>query len=490
MFLWSGLKILLRAAAGKPPCQRDLDEMVVTLRRRLLAEQGLRPPGTSWLSPQFMQNRLRAFQLRKLRRTVAYVGEHVPYYRRVLRKVGVQAGDIRSLASLQKIPLTRRVDFENHKNDFVSQAPGLTASIVLSSTGTSGKPLDTFLTPEEFDRYTSLQAIAGLTYGFLGPRHIVQVHLPFDSSAAAKIYNVAAFKSGALVLTPGLNGKLDDHLDSLLLHREVPGKFPQVSVLFGAPGFIWALASRSRERGLHPTDFGLKRVFASGAKVSAELKARVLETWGVRLFEGYSLVELVSTGAYECDHGRMHFLDFSGIVEFLDPQTHQPVLPGQPGVAVITSLYPDRQLMPFLRYWTNDLVLTSSESLCSCGLVTTPIAEILGRSDHMVIVGQQNFYPQSVGDALTVFPELVRPPRFQIRTEERSESQHVVLEVEHAAPLDAAARHQLAEKIRHAVPLSRATHVLAGVVKCAVQLVPAGSIARPFPYKLQGPLPV
>jgi phenylacetate-CoA ligase len=484
------LKIFLNAATGRPPRQRDLDEIVVTLRRRLMVGKPMRPPAGPKLSPAFLQRRLRAFQLRKLRHTVDHVGRHIPFYQQQLRAVGIQAADFRSLSDVQKLPLLRREELQTRQIEFISRAPYLAPSLHMSSSGTTGQTIDAYLTPEEFDRYTSTQAIAGMNYGFLGPQHISQIHLQFDNSISSKIYNVAAYKSGTLLLTPGINGSMDAHLDSLLQRRNVPGKFPQVSVLSGAPGFLWAMAERSLARGLRPQDFGLKRVFASGAKVSAALKERVKAAWGVRLFEGYSLIEAASTGAYECDHGRLHFLDFSGLLEVLDPQTLQPVKPGQVGVGVITAFYPDRELMPLLRYWTSDLMQMPVNELCPCGLVSTSIVEITGREDHVIIIGGMNVYPQPVGDALLAFPELIRPPKFQMRLEERSGAQTVVIEAELVAPLSETAGRQLEQKILSSTPVLQTTHAAAGIVKVEVQLVPAGSIAKPFPYKLQGPTPV
>ena len=437
-----------------------------------------------------MHNRLRALQLKKLRQTIAYVSEHVPFYRRTLAAAGIRAADIRSLDDLRKLPITERSDFEGGSSDFISRAPGLTASVILPSTGTSGQPLDAFLTSGELDYYTSLQAIAGMTWNFLGPAHIVQVHLPYDISVSAKILTTAAHKTGALVLNLGLTGELDKHLDSLLQKRDVPGKFPQVSTLFAAPGYLWALAARALQRGLKPEQFGLKSVSTGGAKVSADLKKLVRQAWGQTLRQGYSLAETVSTGAYSCDHDRLHFLDFSGIMEVLDPVTRQPVPPGQPGVAVFTTFYPDRELMPLLRYWTRDLVQPIPEKFCPCGQATTAIAEIIGRTDHMMTVGGQNFYPQPVGDALTGFAELVQPPRFEFRSEFRSDREYAVLHVEAVQARDESARQALVGKIFQAVPIFRADHLAGGFVGHEINIVPAGSLAAPFRYKLQGPTPV
>jgi phenylacetate-CoA ligase len=480
----------MRIAAGNVPRQPDLDEIVNAMRNRLRTGKKFGPPLKLPLPPAFWKQRIRAIQLKKLRNTVAYAREHVPFYQRTLPAAGVRASDIRSLADLRRLPITERADVDGDTASFISRAPGLSPAAMLTPTsGTSGQQVDFFLSQDELERYAALQAIGGMTYGFLGPAHIVQVHFPFEASIAARIYTLSAFKSGALVLNCGLNDSIDSHLESLLKKWDLPGKLPQVRSVFAAPGYLWALSARSLERGLRPEQFGLKACGTGGAKVSPPLKQQVLAAWGVRLSEGYSLAEAVSTGAYACDHGKLHFLDYSGILEILDPVTRQPVQPGTPGVAVFTVLYPDRQLMPLLRYWTRDLVVEAAEP-CACGQVTTTLDGVVGRTDHMVTIGGENYYPQPVGDALTPFGELVQPPRFRLRQEDRRDAQYVVIEVECARHLEDPVKIRLAQKILATSPIRDAVHVVSGAVKCEVEFFPAGGIAKPFRYKLQGPTPV
>jgi phenylacetate-coenzyme A ligase PaaK-like adenylate-forming protein len=199
------------------------------------------------------------------------------------------------------------------------------------------------------------------------------------------------------------------------------------------------------------------------------------------------LIETPGTGAFECDHGRLHFVDASALVEFLHPQTAEPVQPGEAGVAVITTFHPDRELMPLLRYWTDDLMRTPHDPFCPCGNVATSVEVILGRRDHMVTVGGQNFYPQPIGDVLTSFPELSQPPRFTFGTEQRTEAEYAVIEVECASkdlPSHAA---ELRDKILSMLPVGESAHVTAGKVKVELCLVPAGTHAHPIHYKLQRP---
>jgi phenylacetate-CoA ligase len=201
------------------------------------------------------------------------------------------------------------------------------------------------------------------------------------------------------------------------------------------------------------------------------------------------MIETPGTGAVECDSGRLHFLDLSGLVEFLDPATREPVPPGRPGIAVVTAFHPDRELMPVIRYWSGDLMVASAETACDCGMVSTLIDSIPGRIDQMLVVGARNFFPQAMGDLLTGYPELVQPPRFRVAVEERAAAQHVVMEIECSPSLAGEARPGLTEQIRGALPIARDPYVTSGVVRFDLSLVAAGSIREPFPYKLQGPAP-
>ena len=489
MLAWPAARTLGRAALGRRPHQRDLDRIALHMRRRLMRGQSLPAFAMPRVSPRFALAQLRALQLRKLRRTLTYLHRHVPYYGRALGSTGLRGRDIRSLEDLSRLPITFRDDLQSQRDDFISRAPGLSAAVELHTSGTTGRPLELFLTNEELERYTSVQAIAGMVGGFLGPAHVIQMHLLLDASFSARVFMAAALKTGALVLPLGLTGDLDASLESLLRERAIPGKHARVSGLFAAPGFIWALTARAEKLGLARSRSGLQRIFACGAMVSEDLKRRVRDVWGVPLREGYSTVETPATGAYECDRGRMHFLDLSGLVEFLDPETHMPVPAGVPGVAVITAFYPDRELMPLLRYWTDDLMVPSAQTVCECGTASTLIDDILGRAGQMVSVGAFNISPHIMGDTLTAFRELVQPPRYRVAVEEREDAHHLVLDVELSRALDAAVGAELRRRILEALPTSVNPYVRSGTVKQEVRLVAPGGIPDPFGYKLQGPAP-
>jgi len=486
MLLPAIIRIGLMYWRGQRPRASDMEQIVKYMRRR--RERGLpalpsgpvkRLQGMGRADP----NRLVGLQERKLKKTVEYVYRYVPFYRETMDAMGVQPADIRSLADVRKLPITRRQQLAENTEAFISREPGLIAAVTAQTGGTTGKKLQLYLTTEELEYYVTGEALALLAVGYLGPEKIMQIHFT-DDAIESMILTRAAHKTGALVLPPATEATLDDHVEAIFKERHIPGKEAKVSWMMVSPSHLWALTRRAEELGVDFRESGIKRISTGGTMVSDDLKQRVLDTWGIPLTEGYGLTEVFTCAAGECGQSdRMHFTDMSGYAEVLDPETEEPVPAGQPGVLTITTFYPDRELMPLLRYWTDDLVILSPDRICACGLPTTQIVDIVGRADYMVKVGPQPFYPQAIGDSLLAFPELVLPPRFTLRTEQRGETQHAILDVEVARSLSPQEEHELCERVKDGVVVSRYWQVKVGLIKLHVNLRPEGSMEHPFPYK-------
>ncbi len=491
MLALSTTRIAARYLRGQRPYAEDMEEVVRYVRRR--RQQGLPPippilarlAGRPGAAGRAASGRwLRDLQEHKFRKTVRYAYRYVPFYREALDAQGVKPSDIRSLADIRKLPITRRQHLAEDIGAFISRYPGLMATTMAHTGGTSGRPLKIYLTHEELRYYAAGEALTGLIMGWLGPAEILQTHFTADEALESIVLTRAAHQAGTLVLTYGTQGTLERHVESIFSVRNIPGKKPKVSWLMASPSHLWALTRRAEELGVDFKDSGVERITTGGAMVSEELKQRIKEAWGIPLTEGYGVTETVTCAAAQCSKSeRLHFSDMTGYAEVLDAQTEEPVPPGQPGVLTITNFYPDRELMPLLRYWTNDLVIVSPDRTCACGLPTTQILDIVGRADHMVKVGLQAYYPQEIGDSLLAFPELVLPPRFALRIEQREDAHCAILDVEQAASLSPAESEQLRQRIAKGIVVSRYWEVTIGAIRLIVNLHPAGSLENPFPYK-------
>jgi phenylacetate-coenzyme A ligase PaaK-like adenylate-forming protein len=358
---------------------------------------------------------------------------------------------------------------------------------VFKTSGTTGEPLMIYLSAEELYYYAAGEAIMGLLTGGMRPNTIFQIHLPLDTSATAFLSTIAAQMAGALVLNQGWSGSAETHVKSIFKERNIPGKDKKVSVLFASPAYLWALTIKAEEMGMDFKQSGLKQIMTGGAMVTEQLKNRIRDSWGVELSEGFGMVETPAHAGFECTKGRIHFLDLTGYIEVLNPKTKEPSGYGEEGVLVKTEFYPDVEMMPFLRYWTQDLVIAGANKICPCGIPTSYVLDIVGRADQMVIVGAMNFYPQTIGDSLIGIPGLISPPRFHVSVTENDKGQIVILDVEGIGQLSGSDQEELRKIIAHRIAFTDSPALRKNAVEILINILPPKSIKEVFSYKHQGP---
>ncbi|MGD8656676.1 MAG: phenylacetate--CoA ligase, partial [Desulfobacterales bacterium] len=84
---------------------------------------------------------LKQFQLEKLKETVKWVAEKVPFYKNKLKETGVSAGDLKSLQDVSKLPFTVKTDLRDNYPFGLCAVPLENVVRVHASSGTTGKPI-------------------------------------------------------------------------------------------------------------------------------------------------------------------------------------------------------------------------------------------------------------------------------------------------------------------------------------------------------------
>lgn len=102
---------------------------------------------------------------------------------------------------------------------------------------------------------------------------------------------------------------------------------------------------------------------------------------GVPVCDEYSSEEATRI-ALELPCGHYHVCEDSVHLDVLDPDTMQPQIPGQPGVAVITNLL--NEAMPFIRYLQGDYI-TVPANPAPCGVRWSQIEAIGGRANDAFV---------------------------------------------------------------------------------------------------------
>ena len=115
-------------------------------------------------------------------------------------------------------------------------------------------------------------------------------------------------------------------------------------------------------------------------------------------------------------------------VEFLHPETRQPVGPGEAAVVVVSEL--GREAYPMIRYWTGDITAGYEDTPCECGRTSARMGRILGRVGDIPRVKGLFVVPKQVQASLDQvgglgrFQLVIDRPERQDRLTVRVESEH------------------------------------------------------------------
>ena len=178
----------------------------------------------------------------------------------------------------------------------------------------------------------------------------------------------------------------------------------RISTAIGSASYAIYLTDAIKDSGLPREEFKLK-VGAFGAEPWTEnMRHEIEEKLGIKAYDIYGLSEIAGPGVgYECEcqHGT-HLNEDHYFPEIIDPNTLQPVEPGQTGELVFTHL--TKEGMPLLRYRTRDLTALHHDK-CSCGRTLVRMDRILGRSDDMLIIRGVNVFPTQIESVILEMEE-------------------------------------------------------------------------------------
>lgn len=285
------------------------------------------------------------------------------------------------------------------------------------TSGTHGKPLRWLDTPESWDWmlgcWRQIFAIVGVKKGD-------RLFFPFSFGPFLGFWTAfeAAGRLGCLCLAAG--GMSSAARLRMLLEN-------QASVMLCTPTYALHLAQVAQEEKVAIKGC-LDKVIVAGEPGGSIPATRQLieEAWGARLFDHSGMTE-AGPMTIECPlrPGSLHVLEEDYLVEVMDPATGEAGAIGAVGELWVTNL--GRLGSPLLRYRTGDLVRPVA-SPCPCGLPYAALeGGILGRTDDMIAIRGNNFYPSALENVLRRFAEVVE---YRVRVDKTSPLAELRLEVE------------------------------------------------------------
>ena len=343
----------------------------------------------------------RALQLARLRDTVDRAATRVPFFRAALATAGVDAGSVRALEDLARLPFTRKDHLREQYPWGLFAVPRHELARIHASSGTKGKPTVVGYTRRDLDIWREVMA-RSLAAGGAEPGHLIQIAYGYGLFTGGLGFHDGAEHMG-LTVVPVSSGNT---LRQILLLQDF-----RPHGLACTPSFALHIGEALREAGQDPRALGLRYGLFGAEPWTEGMRAQLEALWGMVASDFYGLSELIGPGvASECPaHDGLHINDDHFLPEIVDPATGAPLGPGKEGELVLTAL--TREALPMLRYRTGDLTSLNPEA-CACGRTSVRMARVKGRTDDMLVIKGVNVYPSQVEAALLTIVELA--PHYQL----------------------------------------------------------------------------
>ena len=336
---------------------------------------------------------LETLQMARLRETLARAKKTV-HYGKLFAEMGLDAGVIRTMADVGKLPLTTKEDLrENWPYGFLACSRDDLIRMH-SSSGTTGRATVIFHTESDIAAWTNLLARSMYMAG-MRRTDVFQNMMTYGLFTGGLGFHYGAEKIGALVIPAGAGNSKRQ----IQLMRDF-----ETTAIHVIPSYALHLASVFMETGVDPRrDTKLRMAFIGAEPHSEKMRRKIEEFYGFKAFNSYGLSEMNGPGmAFECpeQHG-LHIWEDNYIVEIIDPATQKILPEGEEGELVATTLM--REGMPILRYRTKDLTRIISGP-CPCGRTHKRIERIKGRHDDMEIIKGVNIFPIQIEKRIMEIP--------------------------------------------------------------------------------------
>ena len=338
---------------------------------------------------------MRALQLKKLKETVKYEYDNVPYYREKMDKAGVKPEDIQTLEDIRKLPFIIKEDIAANYPTGLFAKPMEEIVRIHASSGTTGKPKIAGYTRNDLALWGECVARAMASAG-QDSKSVIQVAYGYGLFTGGLGAHIGAETIGATVL-PMSSGNTKKQI---MFMQDMKS-----TALACTPSYALTIAEGVAKAGIDPADLSLQSGIFGAEPWTEGLRKDIEKGLGIKAYDIYGLTEIVGPGvSISCDeHNGMHIQEDYFYPEIIDPETLEPLPDGEIGELVFTTL--GKEGFPMIRYRTRDLCYLMRDK-CACGRTTVRMSKILGRTDDMLIIRGVNVFPSQIETVISKFEEL------------------------------------------------------------------------------------
>jgi phenylacetate-CoA ligase len=369
---------------------------------------------------------IRKVQGERLREMLALCARGHEFYRNLWTRTGTEAARVQSIEEIAGLPLTTKQDlmaapdaFRLHVSDLPLEERALWE--VIHTTGSTADPVPIYTTTHDYHAYLFQAKRVAEISGITGEDVLANLFPLTPAPMGAFLRSSAnAFAIGASVIAAlpgapfgrfGIQRPLDDAVRLVERHR--------ATVLWGVTSFVRRLLIRAAELR---ADFTSVRMCAVTGEASSPAmredirrRMRVLNAAGTTVFDRYGSTEMGGLAQCEEDGHWHNPAPEILFLEAVDPDTAQPVPPGQRGALAITHL--DRRGTVLLRFLVGDICSVERGPCPHCGRGGERVVGPVVRTKDLVKVKGMLINPALLMETLASVDEV---EEFQIVVQRRN----------------------------------------------------------------------
>jgi phenylacetate-CoA ligase len=332
---------------------------------------------------------LEQLQLERLESTLSRVYMNVPFYRKKFDEVKFNPDDLRSLDDLSRLPFTTKNDLRDNYPYGLFAVPLREVVRIHASSGTTGMSTVVGYSRNDIKTWSNLVARI-LAAGGITKDDVIQIAFNYGLFTGAFGLHYGAERLGASVI-PISSGNTRRQIKLMQDFK--------TTALVGTPSYAMLIADTMMEMGINRNSLSLKYGLFGAEPWSDAMRKEIESKLKIVATDNYGLSEVMGPGvAGEClERNGLHIAEDHFLVEWINPDTLEPVKAGEIGEMVITTL--TKEAFPVIRYRTRDLTRLISEP-CPCGRTMRRMTRVLGRTDDMLIIRGVNVFPQQIENVL------------------------------------------------------------------------------------------
>lgn len=348
-------------------------------------------------------NELKELQLKKLINITRHAYYLSPYYHKLMSDSGVAPEDIKSFDDFRKIPVFGKDDLRAEMAKTGDPHGGILGCSIeevcntFASTGTTGAP--TFMAYTKNSREEMSEAMVRYLWMCKARPGMLTIF------PGATFHWYMGFSMNALSYIPMrliLIGII--HPVTISLFYDAIQRFKPEYFIGGVLDILLALEDECSKRNVEPSEVlsCMEYIYSpAGEYITPETRKKIMK-WGIKdLFETGGLGDGIEVIAECSEHNGMHCWMDKWYTELVDPESKEPLGPGERGEYLTTNLFSKGSM--YVRFATEDFAEIIPEK-CNCGRTHNRL-RVFDRVSWILKVSNKNVTPTEIRLTLEKIPE-------------------------------------------------------------------------------------